>query len=204
MVYPRRPFPYLGTQVYGTSYDYTATSGASFTGVRTATNTTRLGWEGGIAAASMPATMFADGAWFAGVQEAYSSTTERPSYEYTPSTTGASVTVSSVPVLTYQMSPDSSITISRWLFEPATNGEYFSGNTRDGGYIPITSGGAGQGTFDYYWDTAQGGANNAYSYYLMDHERTIKATDRVVDQYIMPVTMLSSYIINWDYYPGKT
>lgn len=204
MVYPRRPFPYLGTETYGTSYDYTGTSGASFSGIRTATNTTRLGWEAGVAAASMPAILFADTSWYDGIHTAYSSTATRPSYEYIPSTTGASVTVSSVPVLVFTMAPESSITLKRWLFEPATNGSYFCGNTREGGYIPIQTGTSGQGTFDYYWDTAQGGANNAFSYYLMDHERTIKTTERVIEQYIMPVTMLNIYNINWDYYPGKT
>lgn len=204
LVYPRKPFPYLGTQLYGTSYDYSSTAGASFTGLHTSTNTQRLAWETGVGSASMPDVLYADTSWYGGLQPAYSSTSTRPSYEYVPSTTGASVTVSSVPVLEFTMVPGSTVHVSKWLFEPAVNGEYFSGNTRDGGYIPIQTGVTGQGTFDYYWDSAQGGANDSFSYYLMDHEKTIKTTERVIRQSIVPVTMMDNYTINWDYYPGKT
>jgi hypothetical protein len=101
------------------------------------------------------------------------------------------------------MAPNSSITVGRWLFEPSTSGEYFSGSTREGGYIPIQTGSSGEGTFDYYWDTGGVGVNKAYSLYLLDHERTLKTTERVIAQYVAPVTMLDDYIINWDYYPGK-
>ena len=203
MVYPRKPFPYLGTKLYGTSYDYTRSTGASFSSLRTATNTTRLAWEAGVAGGSMPTTIYADGGWYDGTKYAYTSIPARPSLEYVPSTTGASATVSSVPVLSFVMAPGSSISISNWLFEPSTNGHFFSGSTRDGGYIPIQDGTTGGGTFDYYWDTAGTGINNAYSFYLQDHERTIKTTERVIAQYIAPVTMLALYSIAWDYYPGK-
>lgn len=203
MVYPRVPFPYLGTQLYGTSYDSTIGAGASFTALHTSLDSTRTSWESGVAGGTMPTTLFADGAWYDGIHYAFNNTSSRTSLEYIPSVTGASATVSSVPVLVFQMTPGSSITVANWLFEPATNGDYFSGNTREGGYIPIQSGTSGVGTFDYYWDTAGVGANNAYSYYLMDHERTIKTVESVIAQYIMPVTMLNLYSITWDYYPGK-
>lgn len=203
MIYPRKPFPYLGTSTYGTSYTYSSTLGASFSALHTSTDATRLAWEAGITGASMPTVLFADNAWYSGIKYAYNDTSNRPSLEYIPSTTGASVTVSSVPVLVFQMAPGSSISISDWLFEPSTNNDYFSGRTREGGYIPIQDGTTGGGTFDYYWDTAQGGADQAFSYYLSDHERTIKTTERVIGQYIVPVTMLALYSISWDYYPGK-
>lgn len=151
----------------------------------------------------MPTTIYADGGWYDGTKYAYISIPTRPNLEYVPSATGASATVSSVPVLSFEMAPGSSISINNWLFEPATNGHYFSGSTRDGGYIPIQDGTTGGGTFDYYWDTAGTGVDNAYSFYLQDHERTIKTTERVIAQYIAPVTMLALYSIAWDYYPGK-
>ena len=200
LVYPRKPFPYLGTQTYGTSYDYSGTSGASFSGLHTSTDAVRTTWE---TTTSWPTTLYADGGWYTAPKYTYTSTNTRPSLEYTASTNGASATVSSVPVLVFNMAPSSSITISNWLFEPATSGDYFSGNTREGGYIPIQTGTSGGGTFDYYWDTAGVGVNNAYSYYLLDHERTIKTTERVIAQYVAPVTMLDNYSLMWDYYPGK-
>ena len=368
MVYPRKPFPYVGSTTYGNSYNYTGTAGASFSALRTSTNATRLAWESGIAGASMPVTLFDDDAWYTNTKSAYTDTSSRPSLEYiasnnrtniltnpsfetnttgwgTPAgvtfartsaqalfgswsasqartsttgnlnfnlaprvsvtdglpytfstyfrrdysttrvtqiryqwfnaagtivgstitvaqtpppqntwgrlsttqtapagavtlyvdivvgsvivgetawidgamleqsstvgtyfdgpTIGTSSPVSSVPVLVFQMAPGSSISISDWLFEPSANNDYFSGRTREGGYIPIQDGTTGGGTFDYYWDTTQGGADQAFSYYLSDHERTIKTTERVIGQYIVPVTMLDLYSISWDYYPGK-
>ena len=200
LLYPRIPFPYLGTETYGTSYDYSGTSGASFSALHTSTNTVRTTWE---TTTTWPASLFADDAWYTSPTFTFTSLSYRPSLEYTPSTTGASATVSSVPVLVFEMAPNSSITVGNWLFEPATNGDYFSGNTRDGGYVPIQTGTLGGGTFDYYWDTSGGGANNSYSYYLLDHERTIKTTERVIAQYIVPVTMSEDYSLEWDYYSGK-
>jgi len=88
------------------------------------------------------------------------------------------------------------------LLEPDSAGSYFDGSTREGGYIPINTGVVGDGSFDYYWDSACG-ANNDFSYYLLDHERTISTVERIIAQYIMPVTMRSSYQIDWNYYLGK-
>ena len=200
LVYPRIPFPYLGTEIYGTSYDYSNTSGASFSELHTATNTVRTTWE---TTTTWPASLFADSAWVTSPKYTFSSLSYRPSLEYTPSTTGASATVSSVPVLVFTMPPSSSITVGNWLFEPTTDGSYFSGNTREGGFIPVVSGTLGTGTFDYYWQTDVGGKDNSYSFYLSDHERTIKTTERVIGQYIVPVTMVEDYTLEWDYYSGK-
>ena len=200
LVYPRIPFPYLGTEIYGTSYDYSSTSGASFSELHTATNTVRTTWE---TTTTWPASLFADDSWYAGLKYTFNNLSYRPSLEYAPSTTGASATVSSVPVLVFTMPPNSSITVGNWLFEAATNGSYFSGNTREGGYIPLQEGALGTGTFDYYWQSYPGGKDNSYSFYLSDHERTIKTTERVIGQYIVPVTMVEDYTLEWDYYSGK-
>jgi hypothetical protein len=199
-IYPRFSFPYLGTEVYGTSYDFVGTTGASFDSFHTALDSVRNTWE---TSTTLPTSLFADDAWYTGTQYSYNSSDIRPVIEYGASVTSASATVDSVPVLVFTMAPNSSITISNWLFEPSTNGDYFSGNTREGGYVPIQTGAVGEGTFDYYWDTAGGGRNKSYSLYLLDHERTLKITERVLAQHVIPVTMLDDYIINWDYYPGK-
>ena len=199
-VYPQREFPYHYRQNYGTSYDYTSTSGASFSNVHVSGTWQVSNWEAG----TISNDLFLDNAWNSGPFTAYTSTTGRPSYEY-PAQENAQDTYSyAVPVLVFIMAPGSSITIKRWLFEPAFNGDYFDGNTREGGYIPINTGSAGQGTFDYYWDTTQQGANDAFSYYLLDHERTIRATERVIENNVAPVTLLGTYNIVWDYYFGKT
>jgi hypothetical protein len=200
-VYPRFSFPYLGTETYGTSYDFVGSVGASFNSFHLSLDSVRNLWES--MSTSWPVSLFADDAWHTGTKYAYGSSNSRPSIEYIASVTSASSTADVVPVLIFTMAPNSSITVGRWLFEPSTSGEYFSGSTREGGYIPIQTGSSGEGTFDYYWDTGGVGINKAYSLYLLDHERTLKTTERVIAQYVAPVTMLDDYIINWDYYPGK-
>lgn len=198
-VHPQREFPYYYPQDYGTSYDYTATAGASFTNVHVSATYQVQNWQAGI----ITNDLFLDDAWNSGPISAYTSTAGRPSYEYPAQDNPSNTYAYAVPVLVFTMAPGSSITIKRWLFEPALNGDYFDGNTREGGYIPINTGTAGQGTFDYYWDTSQQGANDAFSYYLQDHERTVKVAERVIENNVMPITMLNLYHIVWDYYPGK-
>jgi hypothetical protein len=200
LIYPRFSFPYLGTEVYGTSYDFVGSSGASFNSFHTSLDSVRNTWE---TSTTWPTSLYADDAWYTETKYSFNSSSIRPNIEYSASVTSASATVDVVPVLVFTMAPNSSITVSNWLFEPSTNGDYFSGNTREGGYVPIQTGAVGEGTFDYYWDTAGGGRNKSYSFYLLDHERTLKVTERVLAQHVIPVTMLDDYIINWDYYPGK-
>jgi hypothetical protein len=131
-----------------------------------------------------------------------SDTLQRRVFEYAPQS-GASAAglVGCVPVLEFQMTGGSTVRIARWLWEPTFVGDYFDGSTRDGGYIPSTSGVTGEGVFDYFW--GDGGAHADFSYYLLDRQRTLETTERVLAQYVIPVTMLNHYTIDWNYYAGK-
>jgi hypothetical protein len=201
-VYPRKTFKYATTTRYGSRFDVTLSAGATFNNLHTSTNTTRLAWEAGVAGGSVPPAYFQDSAWISSPNYAYGSTSQEYVLDYPANPAAAFSTITSVPVLMFTAAPGSTIFISKWLLEPDSAGPYFDGNTREGGYIPINTGVVGAGSFDYYWDSA-GGANNDFSYYLLDHERTISTVERVIAQYIMPVTMLSSYQIDWNYYLGK-
>lgn len=202
LVYPRKSFPYVTNRNYGTSFDVTITGAASFNLAHTSTFTTMTSWENSVIGASAaPSPLYQDGAWITTPSYQANSTTQRYVINY-PSQSGASFsTVTSVPVLEFTCPPGTTIFVGEWLWEEGSAGDYFYGGSRDGGYLPINTGAAGQGTFDYYWGAA--GANVDYSYYMLDHERVIKTVERVIDQYVMPVTMLSLYTIDWNYYVGK-
>lgn len=202
LVYPRKTIPYVTTKKYGTSFDVALSGSASFSMAHTSDNPTRLKWEGAVIGASaIPSTLYQDGAWITQPSFAATSGTQRYVLEY-PSQTGASYSViTSVPVLEFLAIPGSSFFVGEWLWEMGTAGPYFYGGSREGGYIPINTGGLGQGTFDYYWGPA--GADLDYSYYMLDHERVIKTVERVIAQSVIPVTMLDSYTIDWNYYIGK-
>lgn len=200
-VYPRKTFKYATTSQYGTRFNTTLSAGASFNNFYTSTNTTRLAWESGVAGGSVPPTYFQDAAWNTGPEYAYGSTSQDYILDYPADPAASFSTITSVPVLVFNAAPGSTIFISKWLLEPYNAGSYFDGDTREGGYIPISTGTLGSGTFDYYW--GDNGVHNDFSYYLLDHERTIRTVERVIADYIMPVTMLSSYEIDWNYYLGK-
>ena len=202
VVYPQKAFPYNSNTTYYCSYDTSASAGASFSGVRlmSETNATTLD------STSPPSTFFdssfyLDNGWN-NVSEMPTSTAQRKVYEYTPYAGASFTTLSSVPALEFTLSAGGSVYIGRWLWEPSFVGSYFDGSTRDGGYIPSTSGTAGEGVFDYFW--GDGGAHNDYSYYLLDRQRTIETTERVLSQYVVPVTMVNDYTLDWNYYIGKT
>lgn len=199
MLYSRKSFPYLDTQQYTTSFDVTMSAGASFNNFHTALNTTRTSWETGIAGGTLPSTLYADSSWNTAPKFTLKSTVQRYDINYltTASATGVATTV--VPVLEFQATPGATIRVGRWLLEFGSTGSYFDGNTREGGFIPVNLSVPGTGTFDYYW--GNNGVYSDYSYYLLDHERTIKTTERVLEDYIIPVTMLSNYTLDWNYYP---
>lgn len=209
LVYGRKPYPYVETVVYGSSFKYSASAGsagASFNNFHTALNTTRQSWESGVAGGSMPAAFYYDSSWNTGASFASDSTYTsefnigRYSLEYA-NNTGASATVSVVPVLEFNMTPGSSIFVGDWLVENNVGGTYFSGNTREGGYIPINTGGSGSGSFDHFWEN--GTDNLSYSFFINDRERSVKTTERILEDYVVPVTILDYYQLDWNYYPGK-
>ena len=201
LVYPEKTFPYVGTTTYYCSYDTSASAGASFSGVHVMSSAN----ASGATASSVPpgffdSDLYLDTTWN-NVSTMPSDSASRRVFEYAPNTGASFSTVDAVPVLEFIMSPGSSVYVGRWLWEPSFVGEYFDGNTRDGGYIPSTSGTAGDGVFDYFW--GDGGANADYSYYLLDRQRTIETTERVLSQYVIPVTMVNDYTLDWNYYIGK-
>lgn len=201
LVYPRIPFPYVRTNQYGTAFNVTISS-ASFNAVHTSTDTARISWEAGVAAASAPPSpLYQDGSWITTASYTQASTAQRYSLDYSPSTSASFSFVNSVPVLEFTAAPGSTIFVGQWLWEPGVAGEFFDGSTREGGYIPINTGAAGQGTFDYYWGA--GGANQDYSYYILDRERTVNTTERILEDYVIPVTMLDDYELDWNYYVGN-
>lgn len=199
MLYSRKSFPYMDTEQYGTSFDVTLSAGASFNNFHTALNTTRTSWESGISGGTLPTTLYADASWNTAPKYAVGTTTQRYALSYitTASATGVASTV--VPVLEFNATPGATIRVARWLLEYGPVGDYFDGNTREGGFIPINLTVPGTGTFDYYW--GNNGVYSDYSYYLLDHERTIKTTERVVKEYVVPVTMYDNFELVWNYYP---
>jgi hypothetical protein len=201
-VYPQKAFPYNATETYYCSFDTGASAGASFSGLYTMTDADKETMQ----SASPPSTWFNDTHYqnedWDNVATMTSDTPQRRVFEYSPQS-GASAAglVENVPVLEFEMTGGSTVRVARWLWEPTFVGEYFDGATRDGGYIPSTSGVAGVGVFDYFW--GDGGVNSDFSYYLLDRQRTLETTDRVLAQYVVPVTMLNQYTLDWNYYLGK-
>lgn len=195
LVYPRMSFPYVKTETYYCSFDSFTSPGASFSGIHVESYPNILMWE-----VSEP-TGFMDATWN-NVATMPQNTIQRRVLQYAPQN-GATYGVSErVPILEFNLTAGQTVYVGQWLWEPGFNGNYFDGDTRDGGYIPSTSGNAGDGVFDYFW--GDGGSTRNYSYYLMDRGRTIDTTERVLSNYVLPVTMLSNYTIDWNYFPGKT
>lgn len=198
LVYPRNAFPYATTETYYCSFDTSASAGASFSGVHVNAYSNMQDLETG----NTEGVSFSDSSWN-NVSTMPQNTSQRRVFEYGPQDGAVySVTSSQVPVLEFTLTAGQSVYVGKWLWEPGFNGSYFDGDTRDGGYIPSTSGTSGEGVFDYFW--GDGGTNADFSYYLMDRGRTISTTERVLENYVVPVTMLGAYSVDWNYYPGKT
>lgn len=69
------------------------------------------------------------------------------------------------------------------LLEPYIPGEYFDGNSDNGGWLNgPTNGGTNS---DYRWGTP--GAHTSFSYYTSDYRRSVVTTTRMIE-YIVPVT----------------
>ena len=201
-VYPQKAFPYDALQTYYCSFDTGTSAGASFSGIHTMTQTDKQTMQ----SASPPSgwfteTHYQDEDWD-NTAPMLSDTSQRRVFQYSPQIgASASGLVDCVPVLEFTMTGGSTIRVARWLWEPSFLGDYFDGETRDGGYIPSTSGLVGDGIFDYFW--GDNGKYNDFSYYLLDRQRTIETTERVLSQYVVPVTMVNQYTLDWHYYSGK-
>jgi hypothetical protein len=201
LVFPVKEYPYVETTTYYCSYDTAASAGASFSGVHLMSTANATGISATIPFTGLIGSdLYLDTTWN-NTSTMPSDSSSRRVFEYAPNAGASFNTIYAVPVLEFKLVPGSSAYIGRWLWEPSFVGEYFDGSTRDGGYIPSTSGTAGDGVFDYFW--GDGGTHADYSYYLLDRQRTIETTERVLSQYVIPVTMVNDYTLDWNYYIGK-
>lgn len=201
-VFPQKAFPYDAVQTYYCSFDTAASAGASFNSIHLMSESNAFTMQAPTAGSTFfDGDLYLDTNWD-NIAAMSSDTNQRRVFEYSPESGASASGLSNVvPVLEFEMTGGSTIRVGRWLWEPAYLGDYFDGNTRDGGYIPSTSGTSGEGVFDYFW--GDGGVNADYSYYLLDRQRTIETTERVLSQYVVPVTMVNDYTLDWNYYAGK-
>ena len=108
-------------------------------------------------------------------------------------------TVSTRAQLIFVLPPGGTLNLNHWLVEPNSVGDYFDGNTREGGLIPGSSG-YGTGSSDYRW---AGTAHQSFSYYMLDYKRMYEIADDIIKNYLVPVTIKDNITLNWNHYLGK-
>jgi hypothetical protein len=193
--------PYYRPAYLYTGFEATLGVGASFTNFRLTDYTSggTPSWESATAGAS-PSSPYYD-TWnsTASLLPADPFNPSVTRVELAPNTT-TEATANVLPTLVFTLAPGGSVTLTNWLVEPYALGEYFDGNTREGGLIPGSSG-YGTGSSDYRW---AGTANNSYSYYTLDYKRVYEVADDIVKNYLAPITIKDNITIVWDYYFGKT
>lgn len=92
-----------------------------------------------------------------------------------------------------------SLIVSRPLLEPYLPGEYFDGNSDNGGWLS----GSGVTNSDYRWGGG-GTAHTTFSYYTSDYKRSVSTAQRMID-YIVPVTeSAASASLRFNRIPGYT
>ena len=101
------------------------------------------------------------------------------------------------PTLTFYLNALESITLKNWMVEPYRYGEFFYGNSYNGGFL------YGSTYRDIIW---QGTARESYSIYTTNRVRTYDAVERLLPQ-LLPVTLLGGvtpkYQVLFDWIPGK-
>lgn len=107
-----------------------------------------------------------------------------------------------VPALVFFANPGDSIIVSKWLVEPNAVGRYFDGDDIYGGFIQEANQASIVGVSDYRWGPNGGDDNENFSYYTLDYARITDAVERVVQNSLIPVTMIGDYTIEWDTIPG--
>lgn len=108
-----------------------------------------------------------------------------------------------VPVLVFTANPGAKIVISNWLFEPNTLGKYFDGDTIFGGFIQQANQSSAVGLSDYRWGPNGGDNNENFSYFTLDYGRVTSAVDRVLEEHLVPVTMVGTYTVQYNVIPGE-
>ena len=82
-----------------------------------------------------------------------------------------------------------------------STGDFFSGDEPLGGFIQDPTDSLGAGLYDYHWGPSAGGSSGTdFSYYTMDEHRVQKVVDNIIENYIVPVTIVkgTDYVINWN------
>ncbi len=108
-----------------------------------------------------------------------------------------------VPALTFTVAPGSSVVVSSWLVEPESIGKYFDGNEEFGGFIRQANQVSSVGLSDYRWGDSGGSPNQDFSHYTLDYGRVVATVERVLENNLIPVTMLGNYSIEWNKIPGE-
>lgn len=216
VVYGRKPFYYRNDVLYYTSFDCNL-SGASFVNFRMIDNDIvnnylevdppdSLGPElfydtwNTESAANQNIFLYGNGAYYNASAPGLA-TLGRFSLQQPDSPTLENVEKAVVPALVFFANPGESIVVSRWLVEPNALGRYFDGSDIYGGFVQQANQPSVVGVFDYRW--GGNGINEDFSYYTLDYNRVVTATERIVEQNLMPVTMIGQYTIEWDTIPGE-
>lgn len=103
------------------------------------------------------------------------------------------------PALYFVLPPDTSVTIKNWMVEPYSIGDFFDGDSREGG-ITLSAITTGSGISDYRWASTP---RASFSYYTLDYKRVYDVSQDVIRNYIAPVTIKDNVFVTFDYYPGK-
>lgn len=218
VVYGRKPFYYRNDVIYYTSFDCNL-SGASFINYRLIDNDkvfTYLEtnppdsfgeslyydtWNTE-SAANQNIFLYGNGAFYNASSPGLA-TAGRFSLQQPDTPTVDNVEKAVVPALVFFAEPGESIIISRWLVEPNSVGRYFDGDDIYGGFVQQANQPNVVGIYDYRWGTDGGNNNEDFSYYTLDYDRIVTATERIVEEYLMPVNMIGQYTIEWNTIPGE-
>lgn len=202
LVYQRTTFPYYRPANLYTTFTPTLNAGASFVNFHIADTTQMNLFESGVVVPTTgPPTITYVDTWNTSKKELPTDSRYPSQKRYEITSNSASVNpVSVIPVLEFSLDAGESVVVKDWLVEHFTPGEYFDGNTKEGGYIP-TLAGNGVGTYDYRW---AGTSKESFSYYTLDYKRVSDVTADIIKNYIAPVTVKDDVVIEWNYYYGKT
>lgn len=216
VVYGRKPFYYRNNNVYYTSFDCSL-SGASFVNFRMIDNDIVTNYLETNPPDSLGSTLYYDtwntesaanqniflygnGAYYNASAPGLA-TLGRFSLQQPDTPSADNVEKAIVPALVFFANPGESIVISRWLVEPNAVGRYFDGSDIYGGFVQQANQPGVVGVFDYRWGV--NGVNEDFSYYTLDYNRVVTATERIVEEDLMPVNMLGQYTLEWDTIPGE-
>lgn len=189
-VYARNSLPRWNPAYYYTSFDATYTGGASFSffGMETS-----LTWDA-LSAGQKPTYTFPTPSILP------TSTTSPTSTRVELAPLGTTeTTTTSYPYLVFVIPPGGSVTLTKWMVEANSIGDYFDGDTREGGLLPSISGG-GQGVSDYRWANP---STPSFSYYMLDYQRVASLAGDLIKNYIASVLIKDDVVLEWDYYYGK-